>query len=121
MEPENHLFEQEDHLNQTSILGGSKCQFVRGVNSGQEINAKYKTLRLFEVVSACVFILNHILLYSICMYLYIYIHVYIIYILYCITFVSGNPYMLPRVYQFQVLPFAETVVCLGGKPPGLLR
>ena len=99
----------------------SICQ---GVNSGQEINAKYKTLRLFEVVSACVFILNRILLYSICMYLfiyiYIYIHLYFIYILYCITFVSGNSYMLPHVYQFQVLPLAETVVFFWGETSGLV-
>jgi len=48
MESENHLFEQEDHLNQTSILGRFKMSICQaGGNSGQEINAK--TLRLFEV------------------------------------------------------------------------
>lgn len=41
MEPENHLFEQEDHLNQTSILGRFKMSICQaGGNSGQEINAK---------------------------------------------------------------------------------
>ena len=64
------------------------------------------------MVSACVLILNRILLYSICMYVYIYISY--------ITFVSGNSYMLPHVYQFQVLPFAETVVSFGGETSGLV-
>lgn len=44
---------------------------------------------------------------------------YISYISY-ITFVSGNSYMLPHVYQFQVLPFAETVVFFWGETSGLV-
>jgi len=40
MEPENHLFEQEeDHLPNLHF-GGFKMSICQGGNSGQEINAK---------------------------------------------------------------------------------
>ena len=68
----------------------------------------------------CVYIKPYTPIFNMYVFIYIYIHLYIIYILYCITFVSGNPYMLPHVYQFQVLPFAETVVFFGVETSGLV-
>ena len=65
----------------------------------------------------------HIYIYHIYIsYIYhIYIsYIYISYISYIITFVSGNSYMLPHVYQFFVLSFAETVVFFGAETSGLV-